>query len=103
MNVNKISLNTGNKTNFCANEKSTPKKEFWTEMEKQGIKKPSPVVLGLAEGIGWFGIGMLADKMLNKCFKKMQTPKKFSLITNGILGVVMGTYTYMSESKKIKK
>ena len=38
MNVSKISFNTPNRTNFCAKEeKQNPKKEFWAELEKQGI------------------------------------------------------------------
>ncbi len=103
MNVNKISFNTTNKTNFCAKEKTTPKKEFWTELEKQGIKKPAPLTLAITEGIGWFGIGMLTDKVLGKCFKSFQTSRKTALITNAILGLCFGTYTYFSEKKQAKE
>ena len=103
MNVNKISFNSINRTNFCAKEeKQNPKKEFWAEMEKQGIKKPAPLTLAITEGIGWFGIGMLTDKVLGKCFKSFQTSRKTALITNAILGLCFGAYTYFSEKKLAK-
>ena len=52
--------------------------------------------------IGWFGIGMLTDKVLGKCFKSFQTSRKTALITNAILGLGFGTYTYFTEKKLAK-
>lgn len=102
MKVNNVSLKATNKMNFCAKEKTTPKKDFWAEMEKQGIKKPAPLTLAVTEGIGWFAIGMLTDKILGKFFKSFQTSRKTALATNAVLGLCFGTYTYFSEKKQAK-
>ena len=54
----------------------------------------SPVAVGLLNGLTWFGIGLAFDKVL-QAFSKTKHPFKTSAIVNGVIGTVMGAYTFI--------
>ncbi len=53
----------------------------------------SPVTVGALNGVCWFGVGMLLDKLYAKLFKsKLNT--KVSLAIQGAFGLFMGYQAY---------
>lgn len=53
----------------------------------------SPVTIGALNGVCWFGVGMLLDKLSAKLFKsKLNT--KLSLAIQGAFGLFMGYQAY---------
>ncbi|MCR5266245.1 MAG: hypothetical protein K6E29_06595 [Cyanobacteria bacterium RUI128] len=55
--------------------------------------KYRPAVIGVLNGLTWTGIGFAFDKVCQKLFKS-KTSNKTSLIINGAIGAVFGTYAY---------
>ncbi len=103
MNISPVSYNS--KIALKANDKQTSQPYVSSHVpgsigatEKLKYK---PAVIGLLNGITWTGIGFAFDKVLQKMFKS-QTSNKTSLIVNGAIGAVFGTYAYI-KAKQIEK
>lgn len=60
----------------------------------------SPATIGLVNAGGWFGIGLVFDRICKHLFG-MTTSLKTSLVVNGTLGVAMGAYAYFN-AKRMK-
>lgn len=75
-------------------------------LKKEGIELPklTPAQKGIGNGIFWAGGGFALDRLLNllpgEVFK---TPVKQSLLINGAIGLVMGTYSFFKAKKLDKK
>lgn len=54
----------------------------------------SPASVGVLNGLTWFGIGLAFDKVVQS-FTKSKHSFKTSAIVNGVVGLAMGTYTYI--------
>ena len=65
------------------------------------MRSYSPAAIGAVNGACWFGIGFAFDKMCKVLFKS-NLSNKGSLIVNGAVGLVMGTYAYF-KAKQIQK
>ncbi len=62
----------------------------------------SPVSVGVLNGLTWFGIGLAFDKVV-QAFTKSKHSFKTSAIVNGVVGLAMGTYTFIKASNMQKK
>lgn len=61
----------------------------------------SPATIGALNGICWFGVGMLLDKLSAKLFKtKLNT--KVSLAIQGAFGAFMGYQAYKVAKNEVK-
>ena len=72
-------------------------------LKKEGIELPklTPAQKGIGNGIFWAGGGFrLLNLLPGEVFK---TPVKQSLLINGAIGLVMGTYSFFKAKKLDKK
>ena len=95
MNISPISY--GNSVSMKANSSKGSKKIQTNDI----MRSYSPAAIGVVNGACWFGIGFLFDKMCKFLFKS-NLSNKGSLIVNGAVGLVMGTYSYF-KARQIQK
>ena len=61
-----------------------------------------PVAIGLINGFAWAFIGMGFDKIFTK-IAGSKSSGKTSLVVNGVIGAVMGTYAFIQAKKMQNK
>lgn len=71
------------------------------EKNNEKVLKYSPLTTGLINAGGWTIVGMGIDKLTSKIFGLKQNSTKSSLIINGLLGAIMGVYSY-NQAKKLQ-
>lgn len=81
--------------------KAQPNVPSATAPKKDPALMYPPAAMGAINGACWFGIGFVFDKACKAMFKT-NTSNKTSLIVNGLIGLAMGTYTYV-KAKKLQK
>lgn len=86
-----------NTVKFCANnQESKPASDkTLSGVPLRGTKRLnySPVTIGALNGVCWFGVGMLLDKLSSKLFKS-KLNSKVSLAIQGAFGLIMGYQAY---------
>ncbi len=72
---------------------------------KPPVKPVSPLKSSLSTTAAWFGFGVVLDRVTTFAGKYIKTsPLKTSIITNGVIALGAGAYTFIKEnSTKNKK
>lgn len=61
----------------------------------------SPIKSGLNTTAAWFGFGVVLDRVTSFAGKYIKmTPIKTSIVTNGVIALGAGAYTYIKEKIK---
>lgn len=68
----------------------------------EAAMKYPPVAIGLINGFAWAFIGMGFDKIFTKMMGSKSSGKT-SLVVNGVIGAVMGTYAFIQAKKMQNK
>lgn len=68
----------------------------------EAAMKYPPVAIGLINGFAWAFIGMGFDKIFTK-IAGSKSSGKTSLVVNGVIGAVMGTYAFIQAKKMQNK
>lgn len=104
MSINPVGYNQATFKAAGAQQNNQPAKlTFADKIEKNNEKvlKYPPIATGLINAVGWTVVGMGADKLTSKIFGLKQNSIKSSLIINGLLGSIMGIYSY-NQAKKLQ-
>ena len=63
-------------------------------------KKTTPMYESITTVLSWFGFGIVLDRISNFASKYIKTsPIKLSIITNGIIALGAGAFTYIKSKK----
>ena len=72
------------------------------DKNNEAVMKYPPAAIGLINGFAWAFIGMGFDKIFSK-IAGSKSSGKTSLVVNGIIGAVMGTYAFIQAKKMQNK
>lgn len=72
------------------------------DKNNEAVMKYPPAAIGLINGFAWAFIGMGFDKIFSK-IAGSKSSGKTSLVVNGIIGAVMGTYAFVQAKKMQNK
>ncbi|GEM_PF-5263814 len=98
MNISPVNYNPHFALRGTQNNQPTPKHEMIGN-----TKIPyTPATIGALNGVLWTGIGLAFDKVFS-ILTKTKRSMKSSLFVNGVIGVGMGIFSYVSAKKDFAK